>query len=86
MHEWLIGARDRLAGSAGATPKELDLSEREIGQLLELARIAAHESGERPNAPLATYLVGLMHGRHPDRSLADLTEVAAGSRGDGQSQ
>jgi hypothetical protein len=26
--------------------------------LLELARIAAHESGERTNAPLLCYLIG----------------------------
>ena len=86
MHEWLVSARDRLAGSVDATPAELSLSERQIAQLLELARVAAHDSGERPNAPLATYLVGLSHGRHPDRSLADLIEVAAGKQCDGQSQ
>jgi hypothetical protein len=39
------------------------LSSRDAERLLELARIAAHESGERTNAPLVCFLVGLAVGR-----------------------
>ena len=63
MDEWLREARDRLAEGAGQSPESLDLSKGEIDELLELARIAAHDSGERINAPLLCYLVGLARGR-----------------------
>ena len=63
MDDWLSEARDRLAEAAGESPGSLDLSQAEIDELLELARIAAHESGERINAPLLCYLVGLARGR-----------------------
>ena len=63
MDEWLLEARDRLAEAAGQTPESLELSQAEIDDLLELARVAAHDSGERINAPLLCYLVGLARGR-----------------------
>ena len=74
MDAWLTRARDALAAAARIGPDELDLSEDDERALLELARIAAHESGERTNAPLLCYLVGLAHGRH-DVSLSDLIEA-----------
>jgi hypothetical protein len=55
MDEWLSEARDRLAAAAGEDPAGLELSQEEVDELLELARIAAHESGERINAPLLCY-------------------------------
>lgn len=73
MHEWLEQARDRVAEAVGTTPEALDLTAAEVDELLELARIAAHESGERINAPLLCYLVGLARGRHG----GDLTDLAA---------
>jgi hypothetical protein len=39
-------------------PEELELSDEDAATLLDLARIAAHDSGERTNAPLLCYLVG----------------------------
>ena len=63
MDDWLSAARDRLAAAAGEEPAALALSQSEIDELLELARIAAHDSGERINAPLLCYLVGLARGR-----------------------
>lgn len=63
MDDWLSAARDRLAAAAGEEPSALALSQAEIDELLELARIAAHDSGERINAPLLCYLVGLARGR-----------------------
>ena len=71
MDDWLTSARDRLAQEAGQSPETLDLSQAEADELLELARIAAHESGERINAPLLCYLVGLARGR----SGGDLTAL-----------
>jgi hypothetical protein len=59
MDEWLTEARDALARASGLPAEELELTNVEIATLLDLARIAAHESGDRTNAPLLCYLVGL---------------------------
>jgi hypothetical protein len=63
VDEWLRTARDAVAAEAGVDGDRLELSTQEEAQLLELARIAAHESGERTNAPLLCYLVGLAAAR-----------------------
>jgi uncharacterized protein DUF6457 len=74
MDAWLTQARDAVAAAAGVPSSELALSDEETGVLLELARIAAHESGERTNAPLLCYLVGRAQGE------ADLETLAAAVR------
>jgi Domain of unknown function (DUF6457) len=79
VHEWLQSAVDRLAAEAGADAAELGLTQEEIDELLELARVAAHESGERINAPLISYLVGLARGRHGG-DLAELVDAVVGKR------
>ena len=71
MDAWLSDARDALARTAGIAPETLELSEADTATLLELARIAAHESGARTNAPLLCYLAGRVHG------AASLEELAA---------
>ena len=50
MNEWLA----RQADALGVDP----LTEDEQRTLLDLARIAAHDGGERTNAPLLCYLLG----------------------------
>jgi hypothetical protein len=65
MDDWLR----RVATAIGS---EEDLSGVDADALLELARIAAHESGDRRNAPLLAYLVGRSRG---DRPLPDLLEA-----------
>lgn len=77
MDEWLSAARDRLARVTGEGAPELELNDRDVDELLELARVAAHESGERTNAPLLCYLVGLAHGRRGG-DLADIVDAVAG--------
>jgi hypothetical protein len=57
--DWLEQAGDRLAASVGDEPQAYALDPAEVVELLELARVAAHESGERLNAPLLCYLAGL---------------------------
>lgn len=69
MNEWL----ERVSAAAGSDEQ---LSGEEVEALLEIARIAAHESGDRRNAPLLTYLVGRSRG---DRSLAELLEAVRAS-------
>ena len=58
MDAWLADARDALASAAAMPGERLDLSDDDVAVLLDLARIAAHESGDRTNAPLLCYLVG----------------------------
>jgi hypothetical protein len=72
MDEWLTHARDALAAATGAEPAELDLSDADADALLDLARIAAHTSGARTNAPLLCYLVGRAQGA---RDVDELAEV-----------
>jgi Domain of unknown function (DUF6457) len=65
MDDWLtrvaaaIGSDDRITGE-------------DADALLEIARIAAHESGDRRNAPLLAYLIGRSRG---DRPLGEILEA-----------
>ena len=76
MDAWLTNARDALAAEAGVDPSTLDLTSEEVHTLLDLARIAAHKSDERTNAPLLCYLVGLAAARRG----ASVDELAAAVR------
>ena len=71
MDDWLTQARDELADAAGLPRETLELDDDAVRTLLDLARIAAHESGERTNAPLLCYLVGRA------QAGADLETLAA---------
>jgi hypothetical protein len=73
MDDWLSTARDRLADASGLPADELELTPDLEATLLDLARIAAHESGARTNAPLLCYLLGRAGGR----SGAELEALAA---------
>jgi hypothetical protein len=64
MDAWLRDA----AAAIGAG----DITGEDAETLLDLARIAAHESGERTNAPLLCYLVGRFQG---ERTLDELAEA-----------
>jgi Domain of unknown function (DUF6457) len=76
---WLSAARDRLAQASGEDPAGLDLRQADVDEILELARVAAHESGERTNAPLVCYLVGLARGRRGG-DLSDIVDAVVGKR------
>lgn len=81
MSDWLDKAGSRLAEAAGDDRAAYDLSAADCEALLDLARVAAHDSEERTNAPLICYLLGLARGRHPDLGLGDLATKASGSEG-----
>jgi hypothetical protein len=78
MDPWLTSAAGAVAGSAGLDAGELTLSETDVTTILDVARVAAHDS-ERTNAPLVCYLVGLAVAR----SGLTLNEVAASVPGRG---
>jgi hypothetical protein len=73
MDEWLARARDAVAAASGVPPATLSLSDGDVDALLELARVAAHESGDRRNAPLLCYLVG--RGAGGATTLEELAEA-----------
>ena len=66
MDAWLAQVTEAI----GLDPDTL--SDADEAELLDLARIAAHESGERTNAPLLCYLVGRAQG---DRDLDELVDA-----------
>jgi hypothetical protein len=68
VDQWLQSARDKIAPG-------LELSAADERTLLDLARVAAHDSGERTNAPLLCYLVGVAVGRGAE--LADVADALA---------
>jgi Domain of unknown function (DUF6457) len=68
VDEWLQSARDKVA-------PEVELSASDVRTLLDLARVAAHDSGDRTNAPLLCYLVGVAVGR--GAALPDVADALA---------
>jgi len=78
MDDWLEQATGRLADRAGLDPAALEPTQADVDRILDLARIAAHESGDRTNAPVLAYLVGVAQGRS-GRALGDLADAAGGT-------
>ena len=58
MNEWLSARADALAQAGRTSRDSLELTPAESETLLDLAALAAHESGARTNAPLLCYLLG----------------------------
>ncbi|MDX6512333.1 MAG: hypothetical protein QOE36_1837 [Gaiellaceae bacterium] len=73
MDDWLTARADALSAQSGIGRDRLELSDADAATLLDLARIAAHESGQRTNAPLLCYLAGVARGS--GRSLEDLADA-----------
>ena len=73
MNDWLKRRAEALADATGLDRAALELTPEEIGQLLDLAGLAAHESGARTNAPLLCYLLG--RARPGVASLGELDEI-----------
>ncbi len=68
MTDWLQQVASQLGVDATLTDAEMDA-------LLKIARIAAHTSDDRRNAPLLTYLVG-RGSRTPQDVLEDLQRIS----------
>jgi hypothetical protein len=69
VNEWL----NRVAAAIGSDEQ---LSDEDADALLKIARIAAHESDDRRNAPLLAYLIGRSRG---DRPLAEILDAVKNS-------
>jgi hypothetical protein len=72
VNAWLDEVRTALETETGV---QLDLTNDEIEELLELARAASHESGAKLNAPLTCYLLGRAQAA-TGRTLPELSEIA----------
>jgi hypothetical protein len=55
---WLSELSGQIARTTGLDANTLALSDTDADTLLRLAGLAAHESGERTNAPLLCHLLG----------------------------
>jgi Domain of unknown function (DUF6457) len=73
----MTSAHDALAEASGLAPAELDLDQEAVDRLLDLARVAAHESGDRRNAPLLCYLIGKAEREIDLESLANAIRQVA---------
>jgi hypothetical protein len=69
MDDWLT----RVAAAIGS---DETLSGEDADTLLKIARIAAHDSDDRRNAPLLAYLIGRSRG---DKPLAEILEKVRAS-------
>ena len=69
MDDWLR----RVATAVG---NDEELSAEDAESLLQVARLAAHESGDRRNAPLLCYLIGRMQSSRP---LEEILEAVRSS-------
>jgi hypothetical protein len=71
--DWIDEMTRGLADAAGLEPSDLALAEPVREEILDLARIASHTSGDRINAPLLCYALGLAVGR--GASLDELSRI-----------
>ncbi len=69
---WIDDVTDQIAPLTDVDPHELRMSPDLKREILDVARIAAHESGERINAPFLCYVLGVAVGKG-----ASLEELAA---------
>ncbi len=77
---WLEQICEQLAAISGQEPASLLITPDQMRELLDLAGVAAHRSGNRTNAPLLCYVLGLAVGRGAVFSeLAEAVRAAANS-------
>lgn len=62
MDAWLTAKVEKLAAESGTPEARLDPTPYDVTTILALARLAAHESGDRTNAPVLCYLLGFAAG------------------------
>ena len=72
MNEWLT----RVAAAIGS---DETVSDEDADALLKIARIAAHDSDDRRNAPLLAYLIGRSRGDRPLGEILDAVKASSSS-------
>ena len=73
MDDWMRSRADALAAATGLDRGAFELDDDAIDTILDVAAVAAHDSGARTNAPLLCYLVGLA--QRSGTSLGELAEI-----------
>ena len=73
MTEWLDRRADALARATTVDRAALELDVHEVETLLDVAAHAAHDSGDRRNAPLLCYLLG--RATSNGRTIDELAEI-----------
>jgi uncharacterized protein DUF6457 len=77
---WLDDVSRAVAGAGVVPEPELALDAATRKEILDLARIASHSSGDRINAPLLCYALGIAVGR--GASLSDLGRAVREASGE----
>lgn len=78
---WLAQVTERIADATALDATDLELTPEATRELLDLARVASHDSGERVNAPLLCFVLGLVHGRGvPFADAARAARIAMGAQ------
>jgi hypothetical protein len=77
---WLDDMTTTIAEASGIDAGTLQLTPDEIRELLDIARIASHASGERINAPLLCHVLGIA--RAKGASLDVLARAVRDATGD----
>lgn len=76
---WISDMTARIADSAGLDGSRLQIDDSDAEELLRLAGVAAHTSGDRTNAPLLCHVLGRAVALGaPLDSLARVVDDAAG--------
>jgi hypothetical protein len=70
---WLEDMTQRVADVSGVDVGSLTLTPNESTEILDIARIASHSSGDRINAPLLCYVIGMA--RANGASLEDIARI-----------
>ena len=78
---WLEDVTAAVSEAAGVPAAELSLDAATRKEILDLARIASHASGDRINAPLLCYLLGIARAR--GASLAGISGAVRAAAGQG---
>lgn len=77
---WLDETTRAVAATAGLPEADLTLDAATRKEILDLARIASHSSGDRINAPLLCYALGIAAGR--GASLAEVSRAVRDAAGE----
>lgn len=80
---WLDEITTAVAEATDQDASGLAVTPGDIAVLLDVARVAAHTSGDRTNAPVLCYVLGIARSR--GASLEDLAAAVRAAAGDGES-
>ena len=75
LTQCLQGIRDALARKAGLTRGDLELDAQAVRKLLDVVRVAAHDSGQRINAPFLGRLIERAQGHTNTETLAEIVRA-----------